>query len=182
MIQRAHFEPYAGQIGKKAIRGIRTRFAWGTLSRDVNKVLRICMHCWSQSRGALKSHVPLGKLPIGWPGGILAMDIFGPLPTARSGARYVLACIDHFSRWVQLAALPRMREEKVMAFSRDVWIPHHGVPRVVLSDNGPQFIAGVLRNLCESIGARKIYSSQYYCQGNSVCESFTVSIFLLSSK
>ena len=48
-----------------------------------------------------------------------------------------------------------------MAFLIDVWIQQHGVPRVVLSDNGPQFIAEVLRNLCESIGTRKIYSSPY---------------------
>ena len=123
-------------------------------------------------RGVLKSQVPLGKLPIGWPGDILAMDIFGPLPTARSGARYVLVCIDHFSRWVELAALSQVREDEVMAFLRDAWIPHHGVSRVVLSDNRPQFIAVVLRNLCEPIGARKIYSSPYYPQGNSVRDSF----------
>ena len=42
----------------------------------------------------------------------------------------------------------------------------------VLSDNGPEFIAEALRNLCKSIGAGKIYSSPYYPQGNSVCESF----------
>ena len=90
VIQRPHFGPYSGHLGKKkTIRGIRRRFKRGNLSRDVKKVLRTCIQCWSQSRGALKSQVPLGKLPIG---DILAMDIFGPLPTARSGARYVLVC------------------------------------------------------------------------------------------
>ena len=100
------------------------------------------------------------------------MDIFGPLPTTRSAERWVLVCIAHFSRWLELAALSRVRGDEVMAFLRDVWTPHYGVPRIVLSDNGPQFIAEVLRNLCESIGARKIYSSPYCPQGNSVCECF----------
>lgn len=173
VIQRMHYGPYSGHFGKKkTIRKIRARFIWGTLSRDVKKVLRTCIHCWSQTRGNHASRIPAAKLPIGWPGDILAMDIFGPLRKARSGARYVLVCIDHFSRWVEMAAFPCIREQEVAQFLRDVWIPHHGVPRVVLSDNGPQFIAEMLRMLCESIGARKIYSSPYYPQGNSICESF----------
>ena len=101
----------------------------------------------------------------------MAMDIFGPLPTARSGARYILVCIDHFTRWVELTPLKRIREEEVVEFLRDRWITQHGVPRVIISDNGRQFIAEVVRNLCESIGARKIYSSPYHPQGNSICES-----------
>ena len=168
VIQRVHFGRYLGHFGKKTIRGIRTRFLWGLLSSAVKKILRTCIHCWSQSRGVLKSQVPLGELPLGWPGDILAMDFFGPLPTTMPWARDVLVCIDHFSRWVELAALSRLREEEVMAFLRDIWIPHHGVPKVVLSDNGPQFIAEVLRSLCGSIGARTIYRSPCYPQGDSV--------------
>ncbi|KAL8430976.1 hypothetical protein Efla_003967 [Eimeria flavescens] len=37
----------------------------------------------SATIGHLKSQIPQGKLPIGWPGDILALDIFGPFPTAR---------------------------------------------------------------------------------------------------
>ena len=70
------------------------------------------------------------------------------------------------------AALSRVREEKLMAFLGAVRIPHHGMPRVALLDNGPQLITEVLRNLCELIGTRKRYTSRYCPQGNSVCESF----------
>ena len=102
----------------------------------------------------------------------MAMDIFGPLPKTQSGNRFILVCIDHFSRWVELTALSRIREQDVAEVLRDRWIPNHGVPRVILSDNGRQFVSEVIRNLCESIGARKIYSSLYHPQGNSMCETF----------
>ena len=46
----------------------------------------------------------------------------------------------------------------------------------MLSYNEPQFIAEVLRNLWESIGARTTYNSPYYPQGNSVCESFMTTL------
>ena len=112
----------------------------------------------SQGTFALTA-TPQAKLPLGWPGDVLAMDVFGLLSTARSGARFVLACIDHFSRWIEVIALARVTEGQVVKPLRDVWTHHHGVPRLILSDNGPQFISEVLRNLSVSIGERKIYST-----------------------
>ena len=147
------------------------RFIWGKLSRDVRKVLHTCIHCWNQSRGRLHSQVPQAKVPHEWPGDVLAKDAFRPLSTAKSGARFILVCIDSFSRWVEMTAT-RITEDQGVKFLRDVWIPHHGVPRLILSDSGPQFISEVLRNLGESIGARKIYRTACHSQGNSICESF----------
>ncbi|KAL8269195.1 hypothetical protein Esti_006882 [Eimeria stiedai] len=95
-----------------------------------------------------------------------------PFWSPRSEARYALVGIDHLSRRVELAALSRVREEEVVTFLLDVWIPHHGVPQVVLSDNGPQFVAEVVKTLCRATGADKIYSSPSHPQGNSICESF----------
>ena len=100
------------------------------------------------------------------------MDVFGPLSTARSGERFILVCIDHFSRWVEMIALARVTEDQVVKLLRDVWIPHHDVPRLIISDNGPQFISEAVLNLSESIGTPKIYSTAYHPQGNSICESF----------
>ena len=99
------------------------------------------------------------------------MDVFGPLSTARSGASFILVCIDHFSRWVEMTALARVIDDQVAKFLRAVWIPHHDVPRLILSENGPQFISEVLRNLSELLGVRKIYTAAYHPQGNSICES-----------
>lgn len=96
-----------------------------------------------------------------------AMDVFGPLIMAGQGARFILICIGHFSRRVALAALARLTEDQVVKLQRDVWIPHDGVLRLILSDNGPQFLTEVLRNLGESIVKRKVYSTAYYPQGSS---------------
>ena len=55
-------------------------------------------------------------------------------------------------------------------------MPRHGVPAVLLSDNGPQFTASVVRTFCENVGARKIYSTPYHPQGNSIVESYMSSL------
>ncbi|KAL8440062.1 hypothetical protein Efla_004046 [Eimeria flavescens] len=95
-------------------------------------------------------------MPVGWPGDRLALGLFGPLPTARSGAKYILVGIEHYSRWVELKALQQIADEEVLAFLRDVWIPHHGVPRMVLSANGPQSYPRVLSDY---IGPRSCLTS-----------------------
>ena len=161
-----HCGPSTGHFGRrKTIRGIRTRLIWGTLSRDVRKALHTCIHCWKQTGGRLHSQVPQAKPPLGWPGEVPALYAFGPLSTARSGARLILVCMDHFSRWVEMTALARATKDHVVKFLRDVWIPHHGMPRLILSDNGRQFISEVLRNLSESTGARKTYSAAHHPEG-----------------
>lgn len=100
------------------------------------------------------------------------MDIFGPLTPTASGSRFVLVLIDHFTRWVNISAAKRMTVDEVTRVLLEQWIPAHGVPGTLLSDNGPQFVAEALLRVCESMGIRKIYSSPYYPQGNSVVESF----------
>ena len=54
----------------------------------------------------------------------------------------------------------------------EVWVPRHGMPAALLSDNGQQFVAAVLRDFCASTGVRKLYSTPYHPQGNSVVESY----------
>lgn len=50
-------------------------------------------------------------------------------------------------------------------------MPKHGVPATLLSDNGPQFAASVVRCFCERVKVRKTYSSAYHSQGSSIVES-----------
>ena len=91
VIQRAHCGPYRGHFGRgKTPPAVHMRFIWRRRSRDVRKVLHTCIHCWKQTRWCLHSQVPRAKLPLGWPKDVLAMDVFGPLSTARSQARFIL--------------------------------------------------------------------------------------------
>ena len=111
-------------------------------------------------------------LPRGWPGEVVAMDLFGPLPRTARGATVILVMMDHFTRWAEPVALRKAEVSDVVACLLEVWVPRHGVPAILLSDNGPQFVAAVLRDFCASVGVRKMYSNPYHPQGNSVVESY----------
>lgn len=50
------------------------------------------------------------------------------------------------------------------------------MPAILLSDNGPQLTASVVRNFCENVGDRKIYITPYHPQENSIVESYMRSL------
>ena len=45
--------------------------------------------------------------------------------------------IDHFLRWAEPVALRKAEVADVVFVLRNIWMPRHGVPATLLSDNGP---------------------------------------------
>ena len=41
------------------------------------------------------------------------IDFAGPLPTTKRGNRFVLICIEHMTKWVELIALPSKASSNV---------------------------------------------------------------------
>ena len=58
---------------------LRARYIWGIMAGDVIRVIKTCLQCWSNVKDRSKK-APLNMLPKGWPGEVVAMDLFGPLP------------------------------------------------------------------------------------------------------
>ena len=172
LIRRIHTDKVTGHHGyKKTVALLKERYLWGSMCADVAKVLKTCMQCWRYVKGGPRK-LPLKSIPKGWPGEVLAMDIFGPLPLTKDGNQYVLVFIDHFTRFVELVALKNMAAKNVVAALTNVWMPRHGVPERLLSDNGTHFTAKIVCDFCTNAGVRKIFSTPYHPQGNSVVESF----------
>ena len=59
------------------------------------------------------------------------------------GLRYVLTVVDHHTHWCELIPLKtKLSTEVAQAFFQGV-ICRHGVPSIVISDNGGEFVAGL---------------------------------------
>lgn len=76
------------------------------------------------------------------------MDFCGPPLKTKNGNVLIFVIIDHCSRWVELIALKKAGLAEVMLALQNIWLPKHGVPAAILSDNGPQFTAGVVQYFC----------------------------------
>lgn len=140
----------------------------------IRQFTKTCTLCMSYAPSGLRPRWL--NMPIGTPFETIAIDIWGKLTTTDLGNRYVLVIIDHHTRWVELTPLGRITAESVADTVFDKWISRWGVPRLIVSDNGPQFISSLYDNLCNKYQIRKILTSPFNPRGNSVVESYMRSL------
>ena len=67
------------------------------------------------------------------------IDFVGPLIETKRGNIYVLVCIEHFTKWVDLIQLPSKFSAHVAGAFLENIISRYGVPAVVLTDQGTEF-------------------------------------------
>jgi transposase InsO family protein len=60
-------------------------------------------------------------------------------------------------------------EGTALLFFKEVW-KHHGTPKVVISDRGPQFVAGFTRELYQLLGIKLAMSTAYHPQTDGQTE------------
>jgi len=81
---------------------------------------------------------------------------------------YVLV-VDYYSRWIEVAKLNKLTSQEVIDHTRSMFA-RHGIPEIVVSDNGPQYSADLYAKFAEEYGFEHITSSPLYPQGNGEAE------------
>ncbi|GJR52631.1 reverse transcriptase domain-containing protein [Tanacetum coccineum] len=66
------------------------------------------------------------------------MDILGPLPPARGGAKFMIVAIDYFTKWIKAKPLVKITGKEVIRFVMDNIICRFGLPKIIITDNGAQ--------------------------------------------
>jgi len=67
------------------------------------------------------------------------VDIYGSLPTSRGGVRYILVCLDVFSKFIKLYALKSATTKACLNKLVNHYLGTVIAPKVILSDNATQF-------------------------------------------
>ncbi|GJU70721.1 reverse transcriptase domain-containing protein [Tanacetum coccineum] len=93
-----------------------------------------------------------------WPFYQWGMDILGPLPPARGGAKFMIVAIDYFTKWIEAKPLVKITGKEVIRFVMDNILCRFGLPRIIITDNGAQLVNGLVeranRSLMEGIKTR----------------------------
>lgn len=115
-------------------------YAWKPIEKYVALFMKTFPQCWAHARAAPRK-VPINHVPRGWPGEILALNLFGPLEKTEAGNEHVLVLIDHFTPWVEAGPLAKADSKAVADAIANIWVPRHKFPAVILSGNRRQFTA-----------------------------------------
>nr|GEX72785.1 hypothetical protein [Tanacetum cinerariifolium] len=83
-----------------------------------------------------------------WPFYQWGMDILGPLPPVRGGAKFVIVAIEYFTKWIEAKPLVKITSKEVIRFVMDNIICRFGLPRIMVTDNGAQLVNDPFKIWC----------------------------------
>ena len=150
---------------------INTRFVWHGMNIDIAKWCRSCKGCQTTKVSCHNTPVfgkftePTERFDH------VHIDIVGPLPYAN-GFRFLLPCVDRFTRWPEAIPIGDIRAEAVADAFFSGWIARYGTPATITTDGGAQFGSKLWDNLCNQFGIIRNRTTSYHPQLNGMVERF----------
>ena len=133
------------------------------------KWARQCLGC---QRAKIHRHTrpQLEKLPV--PEGRFRhvhVDLVGPLPPS-DGHTYLLTAVDRFSRWPEAFPLRSIDAPTVAQAFTLGWVARFGIPDILISDRGPQFVSSLWGEMARTLGTSLHHTTSYHPQSNGMVE------------
>ena len=168
VIDRAHEELAHAGFAKTCSR-ICESYTWPGLRRKVRAYLATCQHCATtdprrQRKGQHKIETPPGALHT-W-----AIDMVGPFKRDQRGRQYLLTMIDCLTGWCEAIPLASKRADLVSETIINDLVARYGIPSVIRTDNGGEFINATMEKWMNEYGVKHIRTSPYHASGNGFCE------------
>lgn len=91
----------------------------------------------------------MGRRVVEEPWVVVVADIIGPLPRSKAQHQYILVIQDLFTKWIEYVPLRAANGKKISELFRKLVINRWGFPRVILTDNGMEFVNSVIRSLAK---------------------------------
>ena len=165
-----HDAAIAGHPGKeRTLMAARRKYFWPTMRVDIDDHVNRCHNC-AQYKGMVPKPAPiLTYPPPSKPWEVVGIDVL-QLPSSRQGSRYLLVCVDHFSRYTVLVPLKdKTAGEVAHALVTKVFLVH-SAPKVLLSDNGGEFRNALLNEICSQYQITQAFITAYHAASNGLSE------------
>ena len=167
ILQLAHDIVVGGHPGRaKCFEIIGRSYWWPSMHKTIQQFVRNC-HVCKRSKPSRERYQgwlrPLPPPERRWRD--VSMDYVGPLPVSTFMGvtyRYILVFVDRLSKQKHYAPTITMEvEEAATAFYWYVW-KHHGLPDVLVSDRGSQFVSDFWQTLCKRLKIDARLSTSYH--------------------
>jgi len=172
IVHAHHDSQIAGHPGRwKTLELVGRNYWWPGISRYIASYVQGCDRC---NRTKTFPARPLGQLtPTQIPSDtwqIISVDLIVGLPESQ-GQDSIMVVVDRLSKMIHvIPTTEKLSSEGLARLFRDhVW-KHHGLPQQVISDRGPQFVSGFMKELNGLLGIKIASSTAYHPQTDGQTE------------
>ena len=171
LIEAMHTTKYGGHIGwQRVLVKLQSKYYWTGMARDVQHFCEQCIPCIRNKDGGRRRHA-LEPIRAMAPFHLVGLDVLGPFSNESDrGNRYVVSFMDYYTKWPEAFATADHKASTVLKLLFEQVIPAHGVPRVIISDQAPEFLSEAWTSGTASVGAHVCYTSPYHHQANGLVE------------
>ena len=140
------------------------------LTEIAHEVVKSCDVCQrvrlsKQHYVAELTSIPRASQPMSF----MSVDVAGPYIGYGTSERYVIALLDHYSRFLWTQTVGKQTGKAIASFLAMVF-GQFGVPQHLLSDRGTNLKFGLVPALCEALGVKKLESTSYHPAANGLVE------------
>ncbi|KFD69448.1 hypothetical protein M514_07920 [Trichuris suis] len=154
MLHRSH----QGVVATKAI--ARSYMRWPGMASAIENMISHCSTCQSVR------HLPPREPIHPWldevvdPWSRLHIDFAGPFR-----GRYLFVAIDSASKSPEAKVVSNISTSAAIRCLREIFATH-GLPRILVSDNGPAFVSAPFRAFLRRCGVKHLYTPSYHLNSN----------------
>ena len=154
-------EVHPGTSRMKAL--ARSYVWWPGIDKDIEGMVRDCVTCAANQRNPVGASLHAWEYPAG-PWERIHIDFAGPL----DGKMY-LVVVDAYSKWLDVEMMSSSKAGPTIAKLRRLFAVH-GLPHVVVSDNGPNFASEEFKLFLKKNGIRQMFTAPYHPASNGQVE------------
>jgi hypothetical protein len=173
LIYRYHDTPAAGHPGIRRTLSLLSRngHRWKRIRKDVEEYVKGCSLCQKNKPRVGPVGLELHPLEIpDSPWKVMAWDLVGPLPESRT-YNAIVTMVDIKTKAVKLEPADiTITARGAAVVMRNRVFREEGLPLKVVSDRGPQFVGGFMRELYSMLGIRGNPSTAYHPQTDGQTE------------
>jgi len=167
------------------IRGMRRvlgkRFTWPGIHTDIVDFVKSCDVCLRINNAGNRKSKMIERRILCVPFESVCVDLVGPLPKGKRGAKYLFTYICLSSRWPDAVPMRTASAAEAAQCFIEI-ISRTGIPLRVLSDRGTIFLSKLMSGVCEMLGIDTVATSPYRPQSNGVVERMHGSLKPMLSK
>jgi transposase InsO family protein len=173
ILDEAHLSRYSIHPGStKMYHDLKQHYWWMNMKIEITRYVARCDTCRRVKAIHMKTARPLQSLLIPtWKWEDISMDFIVGLSRIAKGYDSIWVIVD---RLTKIAHFLPVRVKYTVATYAELYIARilslHGVPKTIVSDRGPQFVAKFLEALHKSLGTKLLHSLAYHPQTSGQIE------------